>query len=132
MFTFVYMDAIVNQIKSILESKDISASEFADIMGVKRANVSHVLSGRNKPSLEFVVKFCEAFEEVDLNTLLLQKESSKIFENPVEEKVEIPLSKNLNSSSFEKPKKNEGKEIDRIVLFFKDGSFKEFNNHDNT
>ena len=40
----------------ILESNDLSASQFATKIGVQRSSVSHVLSGRNKPSLDFLIK----------------------------------------------------------------------------
>lgn len=124
------MDSIIDQIKSILESKDMSASEFADLIGVKRANVSHVLSGRNKPSLEFVIKFCEAFREVDLNSLLLNKENNDA-SHSVLTNTSVPDDQSgRGKESFTVDVKDSKSEIERIVLFFKNGSFKEYKNND--
>ena len=48
----------------------LSASVFADKMGVQRSGLSHLMSGRNKPSLDFVMKIIENFPEVDFYWLL--------------------------------------------------------------
>lgn len=130
MYTFVNMDAIVVKIKSLLDTKKLSASEFADLIGVKRANVSHVLSGRNKPSLEFVVKLCETFEEIDLNALLLNRNihlPKEANENESSENV-IPEKNDLHKQSL--PRIDNNSEIERIVIFFKNGSFKNYGNHE--
>jgi len=44
------------RLKEIFEYYDLSASSFADQIDVGRASISHILSGRNKPSLDFVMK----------------------------------------------------------------------------
>ncbi|QNL22848.1 helix-turn-helix transcriptional regulator [Hyphobacterium sp. CCMP332] len=126
------MDAIVVKIKSLLETKKLSASEFADLIGVKRANVSHVLSGRNKPSLDFVIKLCESFEEIDLNALLLNKNSRLQNDaNEIESSENVIIKKNdLYEHSLSQLDNNS--EIERIVIFFKNGSFKDYGNHETT
>ena len=48
----------------------LSAATFADKIGVQRSSLSHLLSGRNKPSLEFVLRITDNFKEVDLYWLL--------------------------------------------------------------
>ena len=47
-----------------------SASSFAEKIGVQRSSISHILSGRNKPSLDFVLKVLSSFPEVELYWLL--------------------------------------------------------------
>ncbi len=54
------------RIQIVMEYYTLSASGFADAMGVGRSSISHILSGRNKPSLDFVMKITEAYPEVDL------------------------------------------------------------------
>ena len=54
----------------ILEYYGISAAAFSDMVAVNRSTISHLLSGRNKPSLEFVLKVLNAFPEVELYWLL--------------------------------------------------------------
>lgn len=58
------------RIKTIMNYYDLNASSFADKVDVGRASISHVLSGRNKPSLDFVLKIVKQFSEVDLYWLL--------------------------------------------------------------
>ena len=57
----------------LLDSEQLTASKFADKIGVQRSSVSHVLSGRNKPSFDFVQKTLLAFPEVNADWLMLGK-----------------------------------------------------------
>lgn len=63
----------INRIDQILKFHDLSASVFADTIGVQRSSISHLLAGRNKPSLEFVLKVVASFPDVDLYWLLFGK-----------------------------------------------------------
>ena len=47
---------INDRFTKILEYSGFTASEFADEIDVQRSSISHIISGRNKPSLEFIVK----------------------------------------------------------------------------
>ena len=49
---------------------ELTSSQFADRTGIQRASVSHIISGRNKPSLEVMQKIYEAFPELDLKWLM--------------------------------------------------------------
>ncbi|MCF6170378.1 MAG: helix-turn-helix domain-containing protein [Bacteroidales bacterium] len=62
---------MVNRIKQLLEKKKLTAAQFAGEVGVQRSAVSHLLSGRNKPSLDFILKIKNRFPEVNLDWLLL-------------------------------------------------------------
>ncbi|MHA7059111.1 helix-turn-helix domain-containing protein [Aquimarina sp. M1] len=62
--------AFGKRIQEIMKFYHISASAFADAMGVGRSSISHILSGRNKPSLDFVMKITEAYPEAELYWLL--------------------------------------------------------------
>ena len=48
---------------------------FADKIGVQRSSISHILSGRNKPSLDFILKVTNEFTDVDIYWLLNGKGS---------------------------------------------------------
>lgn len=63
----------VKKMNQILEYYQLTAGAFADKIGVQRSSISHLLSGRNKPSLEFVLKIVSVFPEVDLYWLLLNE-----------------------------------------------------------
>jgi len=100
-----------------------SASAFADKIEVQRSSISHILSGRNKPSLDFVMKVLSAFPEVDLYWLLNGKGSfpSNEAATPQPQNVES-VAKKLSSSSIKDVT------IERIVVFYTDGSFKSYEN----
>ena len=63
--------AIVERIEEIRSNHQLSAAAFASKIGVQRSAMSHILSGRNKPSLEFLMKVYEAFDEVALEWLIV-------------------------------------------------------------
>ena len=58
------------RLKKILDYYGLSASAFAEVITVQRSSISHILSGRNKPSLDFITKVLNAFPEIDLLWLL--------------------------------------------------------------
>ena len=97
-----------------------SASAMADKIGVQRSSISHILSGRNKPSLDFVMKVLNAYNEVDLYWLLNGKG------NYPSTPSETSNSQNSISEAHTPVINQEAKDIDRIVIFYKDGSFKDY------
>ncbi|WP_370213648.1 helix-turn-helix domain-containing protein [Mesoflavibacter profundi] len=130
------------RLQKVIEYYGESASSFAEKIGVQRSSISHILSGRNKPSLEFVLKVLSSFPEVELYWLLNGKGNFPAEKNTVEVKSEIPPrpeSQNLfseveektpetNSTSISQIQQHSKKEIERIVIFYKDGSFQNFEN----
>jgi transcriptional regulator with XRE-family HTH domain len=109
----------------------ISAAQMAEKIDVQRSSISHILSGRNKPSLDFVLKILNAFPEVELYWLLngvgnFPKKTSEIKNTPtsvVEEKKQIANTPVVQEKlNFDSPS-----EIERIVIFYKDGTFKNYN-----
>ena len=66
----VNAEEFISRLKEIITYNELSSSGFAEKLGVQRATISHLLSGRNKPSLDFVMKVLSEFEEVDLYWLL--------------------------------------------------------------
>jgi DNA-binding XRE family transcriptional regulator len=61
---------MVHRIRELLETRQLSPTQFADLIGVGRPVISHILSERNKPSLEVVQKVLDAFPDVSLTWLL--------------------------------------------------------------
>ena len=102
-----------------------SSSSFAEKIGVQRSSISHILSGRNKPSLDFILKVLSSFPEVELYWLLNGKGTfpAQSKEEPI--KSEQFSEKILKDSSS--PYSTSGKTIERIVIFYSDGSFQNFN-----
>jgi len=86
-----------NRIALLLKVKDVTASKFADMIGVQPSNISHILSGRNKPSLDFIVKVYETFPDISLEWLMFGRGSMFQFMNAQQgiiteqqQKTEIP------------------------------------------
>ncbi|WP_240642388.1 helix-turn-helix domain-containing protein [Nonlabens xiamenensis] len=53
-----------------MDHNDLNASSFAEKIDVGRSTISHIISGRNKPSLDFVMGIVKEFPEVDWYWLL--------------------------------------------------------------
>lgn len=52
------------RISKVIEYSNFTPSEFADEIDVQRSSISHITSGRNKPSLEFIIKIKSRFPEI--------------------------------------------------------------------
>ncbi len=130
------MEEIVKRISQILEEQQLSSSTFADTIGVQRSSISHVLSGRNKPSLEFILKIIRAFPSYSTDWLLFgkQTDAAKSYQQPADNTAETKAEElSLPTESYETPEKptepptvsiSESK-IDKVILLLKDGSFTE-------
>lgn len=130
------MEEIVKRITQILEEQQLSSSAFADTIGVQRSSISHVLSGRNKPSLEFILKTVRAFPAYSTDWLLFGKESETPvgYSSPIDKEqptgvqemafTDNPTYEQSPTAPASTPKSQA--EIDKIVLLCKDGRFKEY------
>ena len=141
----VNIDQFAERLNIVMNYYSLSAALFAEKIDVQRSSISHILSGRNKPSLEFVLKILKVFPEVELYWLLngvgtFPKQVSKKIESAPtlfsEEKEMTTVNKEITSvkSPIESEhtivnslKSTTTNEIERIVIFFKDGSFKNYN-----
>jgi transcriptional regulator with XRE-family HTH domain len=106
-----------NRLKNIMDYHQLSASTFADKVGVQRSSISHILSGRNKPSLDFILKVTSEFKDVDIHWLLNGK---GVFPKDASNNSTPPTPSLFQESS------NDGKRIQRIVVFYNDGTFDEY------
>ncbi|MFV5693149.1 helix-turn-helix domain-containing protein [Flavobacterium sp. LT1R49] len=153
----VNTDDFIKRLEIILDYYSLNASSFADKIGVQRSSLSHLLSGRNKPSLDFILKILDVFPDVDLywilngkgtfpkNTERDKKENAS--EETVKQNSPTPLSnesipenlfseiKNTNPINALETKKTQtqniatasnSSEIDKIVIFYKNGTFKSY------
>lgn len=153
----VNIDDFVKRLEIILDYYGLNASSFADKIGVQRSSMSHLLSGRNKPSLDFVMKILDVFPDVDLYWILNGKGSFPKAEdqtlnsnNEIATETVKPLTPISSSEDFiggnlfsEINYKEEVKtetrnavevknsnfiseegEIEKIVFFYKNGTFK--------
>ncbi len=68
---------MVERVKKILETFRLSPSQLAETLNVQRSNISHILSGRNKPSLDLIQKILTEFPELNSDWLLFGKGDMK-------------------------------------------------------
>ena len=61
---------IINRVKKIISANGLTSSSFADKIGVPRSSISHLLSGRNNPSLDLIIKILQSFDGISANYLL--------------------------------------------------------------
>ena len=111
---------IQDRILLILKANNLSASAFASKIGINRSNLSHVLSGRNKPSLDFLTKIITSYPNVNASWLITGETRDGNF-IPSEVKPTSPTSaaedNSVNTSS-------EG--VEKIVVFYTNGTFKKY------
>ena len=118
-------EEFTKRLQKVIDYYGETASSFAEKIGVQRSSISHILSGRNKPSLEFVLKIFAAFPEVELYWLLNGKGVFPSVKKSEEVKTEVPLAMVHEKIQTEIKK---DKTIESIVIFYSDGSFKNFQN----
>jgi transcriptional regulator with XRE-family HTH domain len=68
---------ITDRIRTIIRDEGLTATSFADKLGVPRSGISHVFTGRYKPSLDLVLKIAEVFPHIKLDWLLLGIDSGE-------------------------------------------------------
>jgi len=119
----VNSEDFVKRLEKLFQYYGLSAAAFADRTGVQRSSISHLLSGRNKPSLEFVLKVIKTFPEVNLYWLLNGK--GEFPADVPKSEPPTPLKPN-DADKIELSTEKSGKEIDKIIIFYTDGSFKSY------
>ena len=144
---------MLERISRIIKSKNISASQFADHIGVQRSNVSHVLSGRNKPSLDFVTRIINAYHDIDPNWLLtgagqmyrtedisldrIGDENTRVVKDKEQLSIDMggreeirPVHGQKRSSNSKTVAGSFG--VERIIIFYDNGTYEEFVSVKNT
>ncbi len=87
------MKNISERVQFILKHYNLTAGSFADKMGIQKSSISHLLSGRNKPSFQFLSKLVKAFPEINLNWFITG--DGDIF-NQTEQNIEYANLKHLD------------------------------------
>ena len=93
------------RLKNWMESEGLKSSALADIIGVNRATISHILSGRNKPSIDFLQKLLSNYPNLNANWLITG--IGYMQENQKQQEVKA------------------SKTIGKVVVFYDDNSFEE-------
>ena len=110
---------LIDRFKYLMKLNNLTPSSFADEIGVQRSSVSHILSGRNKPSMEFIQKVLTRFPKVSADWLIAGATNTEktVSDNAEPEKTQTAPPTTLLSNS---------KGIKKIVVFYHDNTFEEF------
>ena len=136
-----------------LNRENISATTLADEIGVQRSSISHILSGRNNPSYDFIQKLIKRYDSINTEWLLtgkgdMYKQERQVDDKKNEGEIDLTDEKNkekdvsqpqlsFNSEALEQYSQSEKEnafrqvtnvnKIEKIVYFYKNGTFKEYN-----
>ncbi len=134
---------MTDRILEIIKVKGISASKFAEMIGVPRSSISHLISGRNKPSLDFLQKVLNRFTEINPEWLYTgsgkmmrndQKGERLASQKPVEQDQGVEKSGDQKEPEIKEARKMarkrenpaEQKSIEKIMVFYTDRTFREY------
>lgn len=143
-----------SRLQQFLNAENMTQSELADRIGVARASVSHILAGRNKPSIEMIQKLSESFPALNLdwfingNGKMYKSDSSSVYsvqstapsqerslfdieseERSVQSQVSNPTASTPKASTTYKELQQcrNQRNVVRVLVFFDDGTFQELN-----
>ena len=117
------------RIAQIVQKEGMTAAQFADKIGISPSSLSHILSGRNNPSLEVVMKIHKACDYISLDWLLYG-------EGEMETDVDSDNNGSFPGPLFYSPKEivreeikyieKPARKITEIRIFFDNGTYETF------
>lgn len=135
--------SISERLQMVIKMNGMNNTSFAEKIGVQRSSISHVLAGRNKPSIDFIQKILDNFPKVNADWLITGKKIGATNETATEKEESIPQKLHLQTVEEEEQaayntkktnpeteqkksnKKPQHKRIERIIVFYTDGTFEE-------
>jgi|SRR5690554_1596738 len=140
--------SISERLQMVIKMNGMSNASFADEIGVQRSSISHVIAGRNKPSIDFIQKILIRFPKVNADWLItgkrigrtadddggieeeesvesIQNKEGKIVEDEERPDYDSRQDKGEDSSEsqFSGVDSKRRKTIQKIVVFYTDGTF---------
>lgn len=135
------------RLQQFLEAENLTAAKLADILGVQRSGLSHILSARNKPSYDFILTILNKYPALNPDWLITGKgkmyrdqneDSTPVHQVVVEksEYIQPPQFEFENEVNSEEPIYNttpllstkapsNNKRIVRITIYYSDGTFED-------
>lgn len=131
------------RIIEFLKAENKSSAQFAEEIGVQPSGISHILSGRNNPSLDFIIKMLDKYKFLSSDWLLFGKgdmyrenQMQKLFDESdvtysakdsrsnIENNEIIPKIKLVEKVT--EPEVKENQRLTMVVMFYSDGTFIEY------
>lgn len=139
----IIMENIEKRLVQLIATLGFNNARFADAIDVQRSSISHILSGRNKPSFDFLRKIFLKFPNINADWLIMGR--GEMFEQEitpvVPDNVDISQRDLSNSNKLftekqqnvtdvpEKPLKKPEKhimDVEKVIILHTDGTFSEF------
>ncbi|HBE42393.1 MAG TPA: hypothetical protein DDW27_14545 [Bacteroidales bacterium] len=129
------------RIIEFLRAENKTSAQFAEEIGVQPSGISHIISGRNKPSLDFVLKMLEKYRFLSTEWLLFGRGSmykehtmADLFDQPSEDVVENEPGKDdiavsgidISDTEFDDTQTSQHRSVEKIVWFYNNKSFSEY------
>lgn len=141
------------KLQKLMASEQLTASRFAELLGIQPSGVTHLLGGRNKPSFDLVQKILRRFPHINPDWLLLDSEqmyrtdaeltndqpnqtSNEVAETPVNvEKISAAQNTTISEGSTSANNSIERlatigavnrKNVKRVIVLFDDHTFESF------
>lgn len=146
--TFVKNICMNDRLQKLMLSEKLVPAKFAEIIGVQRSSISHILSGRNKPSFDVINSILIKFPKVNPDWLLLG--TGEMYRKPIQTSIFDQIKPNepvkptekishhhdnklIEDDSYNdivdsKPIKNplNEKKVERVLVFYTDKTFIEY------
>ena len=138
------------RLKQFLAAENLSQAQFADRIKIGKANISHVLAGRNKPGYEFITAIMSSFPQLNINWLFfgtgkmygttpspshdipreapMEYEPDLLFANFDDEPEEVVnIEPTLDIKNLDKVVQSTTKQrvVSKIIILFDDGTYQE-------
>ena len=130
------MENFKDRLDHILRSKNLTAKKFAELMEIQPSNVSHLLSGRNKPSIDFLIKLKEVFPEYSFDWIIMGRKPITINDPTpsVSDTQEIKIDVDDDNTVMEFDEidekvdekqtiKTDNKDVEKILLIYSDKTY---------
>ena len=125
---------MISRLLQVLQAENISRSQFAEMLDISPATVTHLLNGRNKPSYEIIQAICKNFPTLNTDWLITGNgkmykngqnpseiaQDMGIFDQESESNALSTLSQNVETKIVYKTKR-----IEKILIFYDDGTFQD-------
>ncbi|HON54377.1 MAG TPA: helix-turn-helix transcriptional regulator [Bacteroidales bacterium] len=126
------------RLQQFLNAEQLSSSKLSDILGIQRSGMSHILSGRNKPSFDFIQKLLLKFPSLNAEWLItgkgnMYKENSdaSLYANRAEYQSDEKENEDYKPPEIlinesEKIEAQNNRRLIKIILIYSDGTFSDF------
>lgn len=100
------------RLQQFLDAENITQAQLADTLGVARAGISHILSGRNRPGFDFLEAMANCYPQISMDWLLTGK--GRMYKDQTVSTEPVVVQ--------ERPLRR----ISKILVFYDDNTFEEF------